>query len=860
MLLAGSVRAQSTYTWQPTASANWNVAANWLDQTNAPTVPVSGTATTLNFGGTTAYTATNDIGAFTLNVLNFSGNGAKTLAGSALMFDGTNAAVNLAAGTGAVAIGNNVTFNASTAVTNNSSNALGLNGLLTFKAGTTTTFSGSGNMNLNAAAAQVNGLSFENGSSIIYTGSGTLAVGPQGVNGTLNNIVFANNGTYNFTNGVQGGSSTGNLSMGDNASGAANTTLLYGPATGVTLNFANYSSGTLGVGNMAQLSGTVNILAGTVKFGITTGAINTGGDLFGNNMVLNVAAGATFDFNGNGETMGAISGTGTITGANMTMQITGNRTWGGTIAGTAGFSTGVAGANYTFTGTNTSSGTTTIAAGSSLTLGNGGTTGSVAGTIANSGTLTFNRSDGFSVPNIISGTGTVVQGGTGTVTLAGVNTYSGNTVVNSGTLAVGATGILPATSLQVTVASGAVLDLTAVAGGYTVGSGRTLIVGRTGSPSSDVLGSITVGGTLDVGGVNAARTATFANALTLNGASVRFDLSNTTGSNNDVVSVGGNLTLTGTNAIAINLTAGSLATGSYTLFNYTGTLTGTAANLSLAGLSAGTTRQTITPNLGTGTNSAVTLTVAGASANLTWVGNAGNNVWDLVTTANFTGAPGATPDNRFYNLDAVTFDASGVGGATAVTLTGTLNPSSVTVTGTQNYTIGGTGAIGGTGFLTKNGSGTLTVGTANTYAGVTTINAGMFTVGTGGSIAGPVTVNGGTVTASVANAYAGNFTINGGSVVGFAGAYLGNFTVNGGSLSISSDTNLAAAATVTLNGGTLQVTGAYSSTGSTQTFVVGPNGGTIDVAAGIVCSKLGDQVVGPGNTLTKIGLGTLTIG
>ena len=55
------------------------------------------------------------------------------------------------------------------------------------------------------------------------------------------------------------------------------------------------------------------------------------------------------------------------------------------------------------------------------------------------------------------------------------------------------------------------------------------------------------------------------------------------------------------------------------------------------------------------------------------------------------------------------------------------------------------GVIGGTGNLTKVGTGTLTLSGSNTFSGVTTINAGTLQLGNGGatgSIAGDVTNNG----------------------------------------------------------------------------------------------------------------------
>lgn len=63
--------------------------------------------------------------------------------------------------------------------------------------------------------------------------------------------------------------------------------------------------------------------------------------------------------------------------------------------------------------------------------------------------------------------------GTGTLTLNGNNTTIGATTISSGTLALGASGTLSGTP-AVAVASGATFDVSAVAAGFTVGSGKTL--------------------------------------------------------------------------------------------------------------------------------------------------------------------------------------------------------------------------------------------------------------------------------------------------------------------------------------------------------------------------------------------------
>jgi autotransporter-associated beta strand protein len=76
----------------------------------------------------------------------------------------------------------------------------------------------------------------------------------------------------------------------------------------------------------------------------------------------------------------------------------------------------------------------TLVNGGTLQLGDGGTTGSLAGAIElrNGSSLVFDRSDAFTVANVISGNGTMTKNGSGILTLEGNNTYSGGTTVNEG--------------------------------------------------------------------------------------------------------------------------------------------------------------------------------------------------------------------------------------------------------------------------------------------------------------------------------------------------------------------------------------------------------------------------------------------
>ena len=107
---------------------------------------------------------------------------------------------------------------------------------------------------------------------------------------------------------------------------------------------------------------------------------------------------------------------------------------------------------------------------------------------------------------------------------------------------------------------------------------------------------------------------------------------------------------------------------------------------------------------------------------MTWSNGAGTRKWNLDTDANFSGAA----DAKFLTEDNVLFGNAGTGN---VTIEGDLTPTSVTVDASGNYAFTGTGSIAGDCSLTKAGTGTLFIGTVNTYTGATNANGGTLQFG-----------------------------------------------------------------------------------------------------------------------------------
>ena len=228
------------------------------------------------------------------------------------------------------------------------------------------------------------------------------------------------------------------------------------------------------------------------------------------------------------------------------------------------------------------------------------------------------------------------------------------------------------------------------------------------------------------------------------------------------------------------------------------------------------------------------------AANLTWLGDGGGNMWDIGTSSMWNDGSGASVYN---DGDTVTLDDTG-SASPNINLTATVSPASVAVTNTtKNYTIAGGGALAGTMTLTKSGTNTLTLCTANTFTGAVAVNAGTLDFappnspamnnvfsGTGtirksgantliifaaaenaNKFSGAVVVDGGTLqfNTSMGNRYRGlnyaaSYTVNSGATLALAGQgelnRNGPMTLNGGRLTSVGNSILGP---LTLNGGTM---------------------------------------------------------
>ncbi|HZQ45465.1 MAG TPA: autotransporter-associated beta strand repeat-containing protein, partial [Verrucomicrobiae bacterium] len=246
----------------------------------------------------------------------------------------------------------------------------------------------------------------------------------------------------------------------------------------------------------------------TYPDGATTGAVNVTA-AFAPNGIIVTNASLPYTFSGGG----AIGGTGSLIKQGTGTLIIDN------------------------SGNNTFSGGTTISNGSTVQIGNADTSGNLPGAVVNNGSLIFDRTDGITVANSISGAGSLTYEGGNTLLLSGSSSFSGNLAVNNNsTLQIGSSTAVGSAAGGLTVSSGSTLD----ANGNAVI--KSITVSGTGVGGN---GAITdTGGSLYDSGVGLATNITLAGDTTFS-YPVRWDLGqNGSGSVLGTTGHGYNLTLT----------------------------------------------------------------------------------------------------------------------------------------------------------------------------------------------------------------------------------------------------------------------------------------------------------------------------
>jgi autotransporter-associated beta strand protein len=162
--------------------------------------------------------------------------------------------------------------------------------------------------------------------------------------------------------------------------------------------------------------------------------------------------------------------------------------------------------------------------------------------------------------------------------------------------------------------------------------------------------------------------------------------------------------------------------------------------------------------------------------------DAGGGSVDFEAANSYSGTTTVSGELRVFDVHAipigggVTVNAGGllrlgadleVGSLAGDGVVDNLSSTPHTLTVSESSSTNFSGVIGGVLSLTKTGAGTLTLSGANTYTGLTTVDAGTLLVS--GSLAGDVTVDAG-ATLTVTGTVSGTITNNGGTVVTLPGA------------------------------------------------------------------------------------------
>ncbi len=189
------------------------------------------------------------------------------------------------------------------------------------------------------------------------------------------------------------------------------------------------------------------------------------------------------------------------------------------------------------------------------------------------------------------------------------------------------------------------------------------------------------------------------------------------------------------------VTEGLVTPGRYPLIDYTGTIGGQGfAGLALA-TPIGRYPATLEHNLA---NSTIDLVIGAPPPSIVWTGS-GSDAWDVANTPNWV-TEGTTTPAPYLQYDRVIFNDSAAATENHIVIAEPVSPALITITGSENYTFSGA-AVSGNAYLTKTGTGTLTLTNQNTTNGAISITGGALNLGDGGTSGsigtGPITLSGG---------------------------------------------------------------------------------------------------------------------
>jgi autotransporter-associated beta strand protein len=813
-LAAGGTSAGSAFNNVISGSAN--VTTAWLSASSSFQLPLRNTNqnATLTYSGTGTFTVNG-------NNTNFS-----SISSTTNVF-----ATGMKVSSGTLALGNN--------------NALGA-------------FTDAGNTTASTTYLQLNGGALRSTIANLTLANKTLLTASSTIAGTnaitLSSVVTNSGGNWALTNN---NTATTTLSGGVALAESDTARSLTIDGTGNTVISGAISNNTAGTATASSLikagAGTLTLSASNSYSGGTT--VNAGtlvasnasalgsGTLSVQNAALTVVAGLTVTV-GNGLTLGgnavinlldpstsklSNSGVVTVSGTGNSIVLTGSTfSYGGYNLIIGSSISGASSASISLTNSyfgNLAFGSSASVDGKSYTFTNSGTALQLvvaslnASLVWNTNTGNWNTTDtnwlNAGTPTTFSSGNNATFTNAADVTVdAGGITAGDITVSNPATTVVLGGGTLTGTSLTVqgggTLTANNKLVLTATNGTVIV-SGSTAALNASNSIAGPV--SVNSGGKLQVGNAGALG----ASALTLSGGTLQagasVNLTNSvilTNSGNAVDNAGNTVTLSG------NVTGSGL----------TVTNSSTGGNVTLSG-----------------TNSYSGLTVSTGSGTV---------------TAGSATALGATNGALTVNSGTVALGSYAFTNASLSLGNGTISGTGTLTAGSLSATNSGAAAINesltGTGGLTKSGSGTLTLGAANSYTGTTTVSGGGLVLGSASSLGNAT--NNLTVLNAGSSVDLGGNSVTAGAVSVTAGGSLNNGSLTGSSFSLANASvgaNLTGAGGVTFGAGTVTLGGSNNLTG-----LLTLNGGNLNISGGGTYGTSANRLVLTGNsTLTLSGGNTV---
>lgn len=755
--------------------------------------------------------------------------------------------------------------------------------------------SGNGTLNLNGGTFTTAG-EIRVGGSDTNNGAAENAVGTLSMTGgtlTANGLVLArgnNNAAIVSGTGTLGGGTVnlaGDIILG--FAGADNLGHL--TLSGATVNFGTAGLRWLRVGNHDTAKGRLDISSGSLNLYNGSHIKMNGEGTVGAN-VINHTGGTITAYSDAGITVGGAG--------HLDMQRVGatasNNTYnlnGGTLAISQVLSAAATGTRtFNFNG-----GTLKAVANHAAFVNLGA--GNAFANIRNGGAVIDTNSFSVTVPQVLQHSnvggdaaidGGLTKTGSGSLTITGSNTYTGPTLVSGGTLTLGTGGSLNSSSGITINGSGAKL---VKADPATVTTPVSLVQGSI--DGTGIIGAMTVSNNINnrlSAGNGASGSLDFDN-LTFQGAATLDLVANGTGVSTYLFA--GTLSTSASADVVINATntSGAWTSGqTYPLIQFGTYGVANASHFTLGTITGLNSNQTATL---INDGSSISVSIAGES--LVWTGRVNSN-WTTTPvggTRNWSlagnGAEFTTNSPVIFDDTPATFSSN-----FTVNLAQNVAPGVILFdnNGTNNYTLSSTGGFGITGgSIIKNGDAKVTLTTANSYTGSTTINSGTLEISGSGSIATSslITNNGSLVfdLASSPNNYlnpiagTGTFTKKGAGALTLGGAntFTGDFTLDAGTLNLNSAGAIGSApGSLIINGGVLNNTSGADVTSTSAkpqvwntdiTFTgsnsLGMGTGTVTLggsgtvrSVNVAANTLGTgAITGAAYGFTKTGAGTLQL-